>query len=511
VSTPFGGSARSLPGVVQAEDFDDGGEAVAYVDTTSGNSGAQYRSTDVDIETTSDAGGGYDVGWIAGGEWLNYSVNVTSGGSYTLSARVAALGQGGTFHIEMDGTNVTGAMRIPDTGGWQAWTTLSTPVNLTAGAHVMRIVFDTGGVNAAGNLNWIQVAPASTEGGSTPFAGQPVAIPGRIEAEAFDNGGEGVAFHDTDATNNGGQYRNSAVDIEATTDTGGGYDVGWMTAGEWLNYTIDVRQAGTYSLRARVAANGPGGMFHIEADGSPVTGSLTIPATGGWQSWTDVTTTVTLNAGVQVLRFVEDANGSTGVFGNLNYLELSTSASSNPANIVFYSPDFTRHGGWSLQSDTTAAAGVVMLTPDNGVANTEAPLASPTDYVEATFQPVPNVPYTIWLRIRATADSKYNDSVWVQFSDAQSAGGAIYPIGTTSGLMVNLEPCSGCGTSGWGWQNTAYWLSQATTLTFPSGTQTIRIQIREDGAAIDQVVLSPSQYLSSPPGPVKNDTTVVSK
>jgi hypothetical protein len=100
----------------------------------------------------------------------------------------------------------------------------------------------------------------------------------------------------------------------------------------------------------------------------------------------------------------------------------------------------------------------------------------------------------------------------VQFATAQSGGNPVYAIGTTSGLLVNLESCSGCGASGWGWQNGAYWLSQATTVTFPtSGTQTIRIQVREDGAQIDQVVLSPSQYLSAAPGPVKQDSTIVPK
>ena len=78
--------------------------------------------------------------------------------------------------------------------------------------------------------------------------------------------------------------------------------------------------------------------------------------------------------------------------------------------------------------------------------------------------------------------------------------------------MVNLENCSGCGVSGWGWQNTAYWLSQATTFTFPtSGSHTLRIQVREDGVAFDQIVLSPQVYLTSAPGPVSNDTTIVAK
>src|SRR5258708_1566924 len=71
----------------------------------------------------------------------------------------------------------------------------------------------------------------------TPFTGTPAPVAGIIQAENFDNGGEGVAYHDTDAANLGGAYRATGVDIEATGDTGGGYDVGWTHAGEWLDYT----------------------------------------------------------------------------------------------------------------------------------------------------------------------------------------------------------------------------------------------------------------------------------
>ena len=72
-AVPFGGTPAVLPGIIQAEDFDDGGASVAYLDTTSGNRGGVYRQTDVDIEATSDAGGGFDIGWARAGEWLQYT------------------------------------------------------------------------------------------------------------------------------------------------------------------------------------------------------------------------------------------------------------------------------------------------------------------------------------------------------------------------------------------------------------------------------------------------------
>jgi hypothetical protein len=77
---------------------------------------------------------------------------------------------------------------------------------------------------------------------------------------------------------------------------------------------------------------------------------------------------------------------------------------------------------------------------------------------------------------------------------------------------VNLEPCNSCGVSAWGWQHGAYWLTQATTISFATaGAHTLRVQVREDGAQIDQIVLSPAQYLTTAPGPVKNDATIVPK
>ena len=149
-------------------------------------------------------------------------------------------------------------------------------------------------------------------------------------------------------------------------------------------------------------------------------------------------------------------------------------------------------------------------TPDAGISNTTEPLASPTHYVDATFTAPAGTPYTFWVRLQAANNNKYNDSIWVQFSDAQAGGSSAYPINSTSGLLVNLATDSAASSlAGWGWQNTAYWLSQPTTVTFAtSGTHTVRLQVREDGAAFDQIVLSPATYLHAAPGPPTSDHTI---
>src|SRR5205085_1479203 len=141
--------------------------------------------------------------------------------------------------------------------------------------------------------------------GEAPFSGFPASVPGTIQAEDFDGGGEGVASHDSDAANNGGQYRASSVDIETTPDAGGGYDVGWTAAGEWLKYTIVAAADGAYNLQARLASSGDGGTFHIEFDGVNKTGPMTNSNTGGWQTWRTVTqTNIGLTAGIHIMRLV---------------------------------------------------------------------------------------------------------------------------------------------------------------------------------------------------------------
>jgi hypothetical protein len=154
-STPFGGTAAAIPGLIEAENFDDGGEGVAYHDTTAANLGGQYRQTGVDIEVTADVGGGYSLGYIAPGEWLKYTVSVATTGNYTLEVRVASPGAGGTFHVEVDGVNATGPLAVPNTGGWQIWRSVVVAgIPLTAGPHVLRVVIDTNGTAGFfGNMN----------------------------------------------------------------------------------------------------------------------------------------------------------------------------------------------------------------------------------------------------------------------------------------------------------------------------------------------------------------------
>lgn len=170
------------------------------------------------------------------------------------------------------------------------------------------------------------------------------------------------------------------------------------------------------------------------------------------------------------------------------------------------------NGGWSIVSDPGAAEGVAVRHPDAGGAKNSRALAQPVHYFEVTFQADAQVPYRVWLRSKAQNDFWGNDSVFLQFSGSlDDTGVAAYRIGTTSSLTVNLEDCLGCGLSGWGWQDTGWGAGVlGPTVTFASaGEQRLRVQTREDGLTIDQIVLSPQRYLTSAPGALKNDTTIV--
>ena len=148
-------SAIPLPGRFEVEDYKAGGSGVGYSDTTAGNSGGVYRADDVDIQTTTDSSGAYNVAWVAAGEWLAYDIQVPTSGSYTFGLRVATPNTGRQAHLEVDGVNVSGAIALPSTGSWQSWSTVTTkPIALSAGRHTLRLVADTSSLN----LNYVTVA-----------------------------------------------------------------------------------------------------------------------------------------------------------------------------------------------------------------------------------------------------------------------------------------------------------------------------------------------------------------
>ncbi len=141
-------SAVTLPGKIEAENYRAGGEGVGFHETTAGNSGGAYRTDAVDIEATGDTGGGYNVGWVAAGEWLAYDVNVAQAATLKFSARVAsAYAVAKSLHLELDGAALP-LGTFNGGAGWQSYVTVELgSAKLTAGKHTLKLVFDTDKIN----------------------------------------------------------------------------------------------------------------------------------------------------------------------------------------------------------------------------------------------------------------------------------------------------------------------------------------------------------------------------
>jgi hypothetical protein len=179
--------------------------------------------------------------------------------------------------------------------------------------------------------------------------------------------------------------------------------------------------------------------------------------------------------------------------------------------IALRAPAFSLIGGrWQTLEDPSAAGGLAVRNSNRGDAKRTSPLAAPASYVEASFQVAAGVPYRLWVRMRAEGDAYSNDSVFVQFSGSTTAAGeAAWRIGTQAALAVVLEEGHGAGVDGWGW-NDAHYGSIAGPVYFNSDpVQRIRVQQREDGAIIDQIILSAEDYYDEAPGATMSDTTLV--
>ena len=188
--TPFGGTAPVLPARIEAENYDNGGEGVAYHKNTVGTPGGVYRTNeDVGLEPTTDSGGGYIVAWINTGDWLEYTVNPPDPSAiYRISVRVASKPGGGQLRLRLDGT-VLGTVTIPQTGGWENWQTLTlpeVPIAGGTGSRALRLEVLGGGFN----LNWIQLDRVQTCGTLNLALNQPATASSveasNLPANAFD-------------------------------------------------------------------------------------------------------------------------------------------------------------------------------------------------------------------------------------------------------------------------------------------------------------------------------------
>jgi hypothetical protein len=297
------------------------------------------------------------------------------------------------------------------------------------------------------------------------------------------------------------------VDIEACTDAGAGFNVGWIQTNEWLEYTVNVTTAGTYKVEARVAAIATGKSFRIEMDGASI-GTFTVPNTGNWQAWQTVTVNnVSLTAGQKIMRFF----AITGDF-NLNNITFSSSVVTNtPPTVTLTAPannaTFTAPATINITATATDAEGISKVEFYNGTNKLGEDASSPYSY---TWTGVVAGAYSISAKVidngglTATSSSR---SITVTASTDVCASIAQYVEnnGYVAGSIVKNVgaryeckpwPYSGwCNGAAWAYApgSGAYWTDAWTMV----GTCSARIANAELQALINTVVIAPNPASSS--------------
>jgi len=280
--------------------FDEGAPYLTYEDSSEDQLGSDFREEGVDIRGDGDA-----IGWVEDGEWVEYTLNVEEAGVYDLSF-LSALGtqSGDARSITATFDSGAGVYAVADidvgsTGGWDTFLpTDSQSVLLEAGVQTLRLTFNGG----SQNLESFSLMPAE----QTPFndAGTPWEVGDglTLDAALYDEGGQYVAYADSSEEQLGTDFRGEGVDIR-----GEGEAIGWISDGEWVEYTLDVAEAGTYQLsfaaatmfddRTVTASVAQNGEVYESADPQAVTN------TGDWDDYqANDGIVLDLAAGEQVLR-----------------------------------------------------------------------------------------------------------------------------------------------------------------------------------------------------------------
>jgi len=260
-----------IPGKIEAENF------------------ATQQGTDK--EATTDTGGGQNVDYFETGDWLDYNVSVASAGTYTVQFRVASANGGATLQLRNSAGTVLGSINVGNTGGWQSWQTISTNVALPAGNQTLRLYASA---STGCNVNWLNFSTAASNFSVT------------LQAEAA-------------SVNNG-------MTVEACSE--GGQNMGYVDAGDYLVWNnINFPASGTYTIEYRVASGTSGGTISADLNAGGIQfGNSTIPGTGGWQAWTTVSKTVTLNAGTYNFGIYAQTGG-----WNLNWVRITKAGAARAA------------------------------------------------------------------------------------------------------------------------------------------------------------------------------------
>lgn len=229
------------------------------------------------VSTEQCSEGGQNVGSIEDGDWMTYKVNVQNSGEYKVDFRVASEITGARLRLDKDAGDVNLVeIDIPNTGGWQNWTTISNTIYLPAGTYYIGINALVGGFN----INWFDIQPKNNGENHQDGFYQ------KIEAEDFD-------------------YM-SGVEIEDCNE--GGQSVGWIDAEDWMSYNVNLPYSGIYTINYRLASPNSDGILILSQNEQDLH-ITNVQNTGDWQNWNTQRHTVYLEAGQQTLALYAQNGG----------------------------------------------------------------------------------------------------------------------------------------------------------------------------------------------------------
>lgn len=308
---PYSGKMSVLPGVIEAENFDEGENEITYSDNELNNQGGKYRDTGVDIDSSPDDG--FVVGWTNSGEWLEYTVNVEKEQVLTWTAIVSSGTTNSGFQMYLDDDDISGKIEVPKTGDdWNTYVEVKgrTKTALPAGEHKLRFVI----TGSSCNIDKVTFSvPVENEQLATPYSGKPASIPGTIQAENFDIGMEGVAYHDSEDANQGDANFRNATGVDVVKGNNGNA-LGYTVAGEWVTYTVNVAETKKYYWGAVVSSGVTGSGFTVFFDDQDITGKISVPRTGNnnWDTYKTIggETSIELTEGVHTLKISIDGTNA---------------------------------------------------------------------------------------------------------------------------------------------------------------------------------------------------------
>jgi aryl-phospho-beta-D-glucosidase BglC (GH1 family) len=425
----------SIPGTIQAEAF--------------------KAQSGIQTETTSDTGGGQNVGWIDAGDWVDYNVNISSAGTYQVQYRVASTGTTGQVQLKI-GSTTYATTSIPNTNGWQTWTTITTTATLPAGSNTLRLNFTGAGFN----LNWITFTSGTVNSPAAPA--NLTASSGNAQVSLNWSSSSGAASYNVKrATTSGGPYSNVITGLTSTSYTNTG-----LTNGTTYFYIVTAVNSGGESGNSNQASATPQTTVTIPTPPTNLTGTagnaqvaLSWTASSGATSYTvkrattsggaytnvatGITSTSYTNTGLTngtTYYFVVSAVNSAGSSGNSNQVSVTpTAGTSINAFTTIEAESFSSMNG--IQTESCSEGGL------------DVGWADANDFIAFNNVNFGTGAVSVDMRIA---------------SAASFTGTAQLRLGSTTGTLIGTVSFGNTG----GWQT---WVTRNTAITGATGTQNLYV------------------------------------